>query len=43
LFFSYYITEMMIAGTPAALTQTNALDYFVEIFLHGILAEKGTA
>ncbi len=43
LFFSYYITEMMIAGTPAALTQTDALDYFVEIFLHGILAEKGNS
>ena len=43
LFFSYYMTEMMIAGTPAALAQTDALDYFVEIFLHGILAEKGAS
>lgn len=40
LFFSYYITELMIAGTPAALTQKNALDHFVEIFLHGVLADK---
>ena len=39
-FFSYYITELIIAGTPAALTQKNALDHFVEIFLHGILAEE---
>ena len=36
-FFSYYITEFMIAGTPLALTQGNALDHFVEIFLHGVL------
>ncbi len=46
LFFSYYITELMIAGTPAALTQKNALDHFVEIFLHGVLREaspKGDA
>ena len=42
-FFSYYITEMVIAGTPAALTQKNALDHFVEIFLHGILAEEESA
>ncbi len=40
LFFSYYITELMIAGTPASLTQKNALDHFVEIFLHGALADK---
>jgi hypothetical protein len=38
-FFSYYITELMIAGTPVALTQGNALDHFVEIFLHGVLRE----
>lgn len=37
LFFSYYITELMIAGTPLALTQPDSLDHFVEIFLHGIL------
>jgi AcrR family transcriptional regulator len=43
LFFSYYITDLMVVGTPAALTQKDALDYFVEIFLHGILAEKENA
>ncbi len=37
LFFSYYMTELMIAGTPFAVTQPEALDHFVEIFLHGIL------
>ena len=43
LFFSYYITELMIQGTPAALTQGNALDHFVEIFLHGVLTDKESA
>ncbi len=40
LFFSYYITELLIAGTPASLTQGNALNHFVEIFLHGVLVER---
>lgn len=40
LFFSFYMTEFLLAGTPAASTQENALDYFVDIFLHGILANK---
>jgi AcrR family transcriptional regulator len=40
LFFSYYMTEFLLAGTPAALLQKNSLDSFVEIFLHGVLAEK---
>jgi AcrR family transcriptional regulator len=43
LFFSYYITELLIAGTPAALTQGDALDHFVEIFLHGVMVEKEPA
>ncbi|MEZ0396778.1 MAG: TetR/AcrR family transcriptional regulator [Anaerolineales bacterium] len=37
LFFSYYMTELMIAGTPFASTQPHALDHFVDIFLHGVL------
>ena len=43
LFFSYYITELMITGTPLAKSQGNALDHFVEIFLHGVLAAKEPA
>ena len=41
LFFSYYITEMLIGRVmPVAMT-ANAMGHFVEIFLHGILeAEK---
>ena len=37
LFFSYYMTELLLANTPAALMSTNALDHFVEIFLHGVM------
>jgi hypothetical protein len=33
----------MITGTPLAKSQGNALDHFVEIFLHGILATKEPA
>ncbi len=37
LFFSYYITELLLAHTPAVLAQGNALEDFVEIFLHGVM------
>lgn len=43
LFFSYYMTELLLANTPAALMSTNALDHFVEIFLHGVMANKEPA
>jgi AcrR family transcriptional regulator len=43
LFFSYYMTELLLTNTPAAMMSTNALDHFVEIFLHGVLADKETA
>ena len=43
LFFSYYITELLIGDTPIIQTQNHALDHFVEIFLHGVLAEKEPA
>jgi AcrR family transcriptional regulator len=43
LFFSYYMTEYLLAGTPAAAMQENALDHFVDIFLHGVLANKEPA
>jgi AcrR family transcriptional regulator len=43
LFFSFYMTEFLLAGTPAASTQENALDHFVNIFLHGILIDKEPA
>jgi len=39
LFFSYYITELVLANRLPAEFQANALDYFVDIYLHGILAD----
>lgn len=38
LFFSYYMTEVILA--PAALPEftENAMDHFINIYLHGILA-----
>ena len=43
LFFSFYMTEFLLAGTPAAAMQENALDHFVNIFLHGIMLDKEPA
>ncbi|MBI3738333.1 MAG: TetR/AcrR family transcriptional regulator [Chloroflexi bacterium] len=41
LFFSYYITEMMLAGTPVKkLMPKNSFDVMVDIYLHGILKES---
>jgi AcrR family transcriptional regulator len=39
LFMSFYMTEFLLAGTPAAALQENALEHFVEIFLHGVMKE----
>jgi AcrR family transcriptional regulator len=39
LFFSFYMTEFLLAGTPAAAMQENALEHFVDIFLHGVMVE----
>ncbi len=43
LFFSYYITELLLANTPAAMLTANSLDHFIEIFLHGVMADKEPA
>ncbi len=40
LFFSYYMTELMLAGTPVVALQQNSLDTFIDIFLHGVLMPK---
>ncbi len=39
MFFSYYITEILIGRAMPREMKTNALDYFVDIFLHGALKE----
>jgi AcrR family transcriptional regulator len=43
LFFSFYITEFLLVGSPIATEQENALDHFVEIFLHGVMLDKEPA
>lgn len=40
LFFSYFMTELMLANTPMTIFKNNALDSFVDIFLHGVIAPK---
>jgi hypothetical protein len=40
MFFSYYITEILMSPVVPPDWQTNALDHFVEIFLHGILTKE---
>lgn len=39
LFFSYVMTELLIRKQMPVEMQANALDYFVDIFLHGALIE----
>lgn len=40
LFFSFYMTELLLKDTPVGLFQKGSLDDFVEIYLHGVLADK---
>ena len=40
MFFSYYITDILIGPVMPPEMRMNALNYFVDIFLQGILAEK---
>jgi AcrR family transcriptional regulator len=41
MFFSYFMTELVLGrALPHELRQANAIDYFADIFLHGILAEE---
>jgi AcrR family transcriptional regulator len=37
LFFSYYLAESMFGGVAPAEFTENAMDYYVDVFLHGIL------
>jgi AcrR family transcriptional regulator len=39
LFFSYYITELIIAPVAPPEFLEGAMDHFVDIYLHGILAD----
>ncbi len=40
MFFSYYITGVLLGPSMPKEMQEDALNHFVEIFLHGILIEK---
>ncbi|HTX92313.1 MAG TPA: TetR/AcrR family transcriptional regulator [Anaerolineales bacterium] len=40
LFFSYYMTEFLLTGVPVPAAKENALDHFVDIFLHGVMVES---
>lgn len=38
LFFSYFITDLLVGDMLPAEMKTRAFDYFIDIYLHGILA-----
>ena len=40
LFFSFFITEYLVGPMMPPQMQENAFDYFVDIYLHGILAPE---
>ncbi len=40
LFFAYYITELLLGENVPYLTGEHTLDTFLDIFLHGILAQQ---
>jgi len=40
MFFSYYITGALLGQAMPAEMQANALDHFVDIFLHGVLVKE---
>jgi TetR/AcrR family transcriptional repressor of mexJK operon len=40
MFFSYYITEVLVGRALPPDMSAGAMDHFVEIFLHGVLEEE---
>jgi AcrR family transcriptional regulator len=40
MFFSFYITEVLVGRAFPPEMMSNALDHFVDIFLHGMLPEE---
>ncbi len=44
LFFSYYFTEIILSGDPEILDQMseNAFNHFIDIYLHGVIADTTT-
>ncbi len=41
-FFSYYVTDMLMPPAVRAMMDGDGLDAFLDIYLHGVLAEEGT-
>ena len=41
LFFSYHMTGILLTQDPPGEFNSDALAHFVDIYLHGILAEEG--
>jgi hypothetical protein len=39
MFFSYYITDRLLGSSMPAAMGRQAIDHFVDIFLHGVLKE----
>jgi hypothetical protein len=39
-FFGYFLTEIILAAQAPAEFREGAVDYFVDIFLHGVLREN---
>jgi hypothetical protein len=40
LFFSYFMTEILIGQFMPPDISENALDYFIDIYLHGIMVKS---
>lgn len=40
LFFAYYLTEIIFAEQAPPEFHENAVDYFIDVFLHGVLKER---
>jgi len=40
LFFSYFITDLLIGSQLPVEMKAGAFDYFIDIYLHGILVSK---
>jgi TetR/AcrR family transcriptional repressor of mexJK operon len=43
LLFSYFLTEIIFAEASPPEFRENAIDYLIDIFLHGVLKDTGTA
>jgi hypothetical protein len=40
LFFSYFITDLIMGSQMPVVMRTSAFDHFIDIYLHGIVAAE---